>query len=56
MYITMLRLSSHSHSNETGGYQGISNINRLCQVCKSDLENEFNFVLKCPIIISDNCI
>ena len=48
-YITMLRLSSHSLSMETGRYQGINTVNRLCQFCKSDVEDEFHFVLKCPV-------
>ena len=45
----MLRLSSHSLSMETGRYQGINTVNRLCQFCKSDVEDEFHFVLKCPV-------
>ena len=48
-YITMLRLSSHPLSMETGRYQGINTVNRLCQFCKSDVEDEFHFVLKCPV-------
>ena len=48
-YITMLRLSSHFLSMETGRYQGINTVNRLCQFCKSDVEDEFHFVLKCPL-------
>ena len=48
-YITMLRLSSHSLSIETGRYQGINTVNGLCQFCKSDVEDEFHFVLKCPV-------
>ena len=42
----MLRLSSHSLFIKTGRYQGINNVNRLCQFCKSDVEDEFHFVLK----------
>ena len=45
----MLRLSSHSLSMETGRYQGINTVNILCQFCKSDVEDEFHFVLKCPV-------
>ena len=45
----MLRLSSHSLSMETGLYQGINTINILCQFCKSDVEDEFHFVLKYPV-------
>ena len=48
-YITLLRLSSHSLSMETGRYQGINTVNRLCQFSKSDVEDEFHFVLKCPV-------
>ena len=45
----MLRLSSHSLYMETCRYQGINTVNRLCQFCKSDVEDEFHFVLKCPV-------
>ena len=48
-YITMLRLSAHYLSMETGRYQGINTVNRLCQFCKSDVEDEFHLVLKCPV-------
>ena len=45
----MLRLSSHSLPKETGRYQCINNVNRLCQFCGSDAEDEFHFVIKCPV-------
>ena len=45
----MLRLSSHSLSMETGRYQGINTVNRLCQFCKSDVLDEFHCVPKCPV-------
>ena len=48
-YFTMLRLSSQSLSMETGRSQGINNVNKLCLFCISDVEDEFHFVLKCPV-------
>ena len=47
-YLTMFRLSSHSLAIETGRYQGVLNVNRVCKFCKDDIEDEFPFILKCP--------
>ena len=47
-YLTMFRLSSHSLSIETGSYQGVLNVNRVCKFCKDDIEDEFHFILKSP--------
>ena len=47
--LTMFRLSSHSLSVETGRYHGILNVNRTCNFCKQDIEDEFHFILKCPV-------
>ena len=47
-YLTMFRLSSHSLAIETGRYQGVLNVNRVCKFCKDDIEDEFHFILKCP--------
>ena len=44
----MFRLSSHSLAVETGIYQGVLNVNRVCRFCKDDIEDEFPFILKCP--------
>ena len=44
----MFRVSSHSVAVETGRYQGVLNVNRLCNLCE-DIEDEFHFILKCPI-------
>ena len=48
--ITKLRLSSHSLYIETGRHTGVARENRKCILCnKNDLEDEFHFVLKCPL-------
>lgn len=50
--ITMLRLSSHSLRIETGrhGQNRIARRERLCQMCtKVDIEDEYHFVLVCPV-------
>ena len=46
-YLTMFRLSSHSLAIETGRYQDVLNVNRVCKFCKDDIEDEFHFILKC---------
>ena len=48
-YLTMFILSSHSLAVETWGYRGVLNVNRVCRYCKDDIEDEFHFILKCPI-------
>ena len=32
---------------ETGIYQGVLNVNRVCKFCKDNIEDEFHFILKC---------
>ena len=49
----MFRLSSHSLSIETGRYQGVLNVNRVCKFCKVDIEVEFHFILVRLTRISD---
>ena len=43
--ITRLRLSSHCLSIETGRYKNIPLDRRICPMCKTDVEDEFHFVL-----------
>ena len=50
--ITRLRLSSHCLSIETGRYKNIPLDRRICPMCKTDVEDEFHFVLKCPAYAS----
>ena len=45
----MFRVSSHSVAVETGRYQGVLDVNRVCNLCEDDIEDEFHFILKCPI-------
>ena len=47
--ISRFRLSSHSLSIETGRYHNIVQTNRLCPICHTDIEDEFHFILKCPM-------
>ena len=45
-----LRLSSHQLAIETGRHTGIERQNRKCTLCtKDDIEDEFHFVLICPL-------
>ena len=47
--IAKLRLSSHKLSIETGRHNKIARNERICQLClKSDIEDEYHFILICP--------
>ena len=48
-YLTKFRLSSHSLAVETGRYRDVPCSNRFCFSCKDDIEDEFHFILKCPL-------
>ena len=48
--IAKLRLSSHQLNIETGRRRNISRSDRKCTLCNSnDIEDEYHFVLICPI-------
>ena len=46
--ICKLRLSSHCLCIETGRYKNVPLERRICPMCKSDVEDEYHFMLKCP--------
>ena len=48
----MFRLSSHSLAVETGRYQAVLNVSRVCSFCQDDIEDDFYFILKCPIYLN----
>ena len=48
-YLTKFRLSYHSLEVETGRHRGVPFSNRFCFSCKDDIEDEFHFILKCPL-------
>ena len=47
--ICKIRLSSHNLFIESGRSQNIPRSERICQLCNLDIEDEFHFVLKCPV-------
>ena len=48
--IARIRLSSHSLNIEKGRHQNITRSERKCNVCpKNDIEDEFHFILVCPL-------
>ena len=47
--ISIFRLSSHSLSIDTGRYRNFVQINRLCPICHTDIEDKFHFILKCSM-------
>ena len=49
-YLSKLRLSAHSLNIEKGRYNNTNRRDRICTLCNSsDIEDEFHFILKCPI-------
>ena len=46
--LSKIRMSSHNLMIELGRHRNIPVIQRLCPICKSDIEDEFHFILKCP--------
>ena len=47
--ICKIRMSSHNLFVESGRSQNIPRSERICQLCNLDIEDEFHFVLKCPV-------
>ena len=48
--ICKIRCSSHKLSIEQGRYMSVERNQRLCLMCNlSDIEDEFHFILKCPL-------
>ena len=48
-YLTKFRLSTHSLAVETRRCRGVPFSNRFCFSCKDDIEDDFHFILKCPL-------
>ena len=48
--ISKIRMSSHNLKIEKGRYHNIERQSRLCVLCNlNDIEDEFHFILKCPL-------
>ena len=47
--LTRFRLSSHRLAIETGRFQNLPRDERLCTHCKTIIENEYHFLLTCPL-------
>ena len=43
-----IRISCHPLAVETGRYSNTPRAQRLCPLCKSDIEDEYHFLLICP--------
>ena len=50
--LTKFRISSHNLMIEKGRHQHMNLIDRTCPFCPGDIENEFHFLLKCPMYSS----
>ena len=48
-YYSSFRCSSHQLMIEKGRYLGLDRSQRLCPICKSGIEDEFHFMLICPL-------
>ena len=46
--LTKFRISSHKLEIEKGRYMNIPAEQRICRLCKLDVENEIHFLLECP--------
>ena len=47
--LSKLRLSDHTLTMETGRHQNIDRYDRKCPFCPEEVEDEFHFLIKCPI-------
>ena len=47
--MSQFRMSSHMRAIETGRYSQTERYNRICFHCLNVVEDEFNFILKCPL-------
>ena len=50
-YITKIRLSSHNLHVESGRTNNTPRSERKCFFCNNDIEDEFHFVLMCPVYV-----
>jgi hypothetical protein len=46
--LTKFRISSHKLEIAKGRYMNIPAEQRICRLCKLDVENEIHFLLECP--------
>ena len=49
MAFTKFRLSNHSLMIEKGRHQNMNLFDRTCPFCPGEIENEFHFLIKCPV-------
>ena len=47
--LTKFRLSNHNLMIEKGRHQNMSLFDRTCPFCPGKIENEFHFMIKCPV-------
>ena len=48
--ITKFCISAHDLEIERGRYKGLKAEERICRLCKSEVEDEVHFLLKCPVL------
>ena len=47
--LSKLRSRCHNLEIEVGRYHGLPRHDRLCRLCKDEVENEIHFMLQCPV-------
>lgn len=50
--ISKMRLSSHNLLIETGRHKNIPRDKRFCKTCITDIEDEYHFILVCPMYLA----
>lgn len=48
-YLSKFRLSSHQLAIEVGRFKKVEKCNRFCFKCRNTIEDEFHFILQCPL-------
>ena len=49
MYVWVFRSGCHNLEIEVGRHHGLPTHDRLCRLCKDDVENEIHFMLQCTV-------
>ena len=52
-FYAKLRLSDHELEVEKGRYKGLKRINRVCNLCVQETEDEAHFLLRCPFLAKE---
>jgi hypothetical protein len=48
--LTKFRISAHNLNIEKGRYIGTKDEDRICNLCKNNIEDEVHFLITCPLL------